>query len=103
MSTGGIGSTCEDHSFNADAGTPKTPAWDWVGVIGTGQSLSVGTSPIMSQPQPQPFHNLKLSLGDVAVPTSDAGVWDAGDDDDSMSMVPLTEPIRAMVSGFPRP
>lgn len=88
--------TCEpDNAINkGDAGAAKTPNWDWVGIIGTGQSLSVGTTPVTSKTQP--YHNLKLSLGDTVVPP-----WDAGGE--SMSMVPLVEPIRPAGSGFPRP
>ena len=47
-------------------GASGDPPWDWNGVVGTGQSLSVGTTPITSTTQP--FHNLKLSLGSVKVP-----------------------------------
>jgi hypothetical protein len=74
--------------------TLTNPRWDWVGIIGTGQSLSVGTEPVKSTTQP--YHNLKLSIGKVVVPP-----WDAVGD--SLSMVPLVEPIRPMTSGFPRP
>jgi hypothetical protein len=70
------------------------PKWDWVGIIGTGQSLSVGTTPVISKTQP--YHNLMLSLGDAGVPP-----WDAGGE--TMSMVPLVEPIRAAGKDFPRP
>lgn len=91
--------TCEADSFTADtgdAGATKAPSWDWVGVIGTGQSLSVGTAPITSRTQP--FHNLKLDLASVVVPP-----WDAGDNDSTMSMVPLIEPIRSPTNGGTRP
>jgi lysophospholipase L1-like esterase len=90
--------TCDsntgDTAESADAGSLKAPTWDWVGIIGTGQSLSVGTTPVTSTQQP--YHNLKLSLGDVTVPP-----WDAGDD--SMSLVPLVEPIRPVTTVYPSP
>ncbi len=46
--------------------------WDWVGIIGTGPSLSVATTPIESTTQP--YDNLMLSLGDATVPS-----WDSTD------------------------
>jgi len=86
--------TCE--SDDSDAGAAKGPKWDWVGVVGTGQSLSVGTTPITSKTQP--YNNLKLSLGSVTVPP-----WDTSNGLDSMSMVPLVEPIRPVASKYPGP
>jgi len=44
-------------------GGSQPSSWDWVGVVGTGQSLSVAIIPITSTKQP--FQNLKLSLGSV--------------------------------------
>ena len=47
-----------------DAGTIKlvvsTSPYDWVGVIGTGQSLSVGCGSTAAINTTQPYHNLKL-------------------------------------------
>ncbi len=89
--------TCDSKTAQAtgsDAGAPWQPNWDWVGVIGTGQSLSVGTGPITSTKQP--YGNLKLSLGGVAVPP-----WDASSP--KFSMVPLVEPIRSLATGYPAP
>jgi hypothetical protein len=92
--------TCEeslsDDAGASDAGATMEPKWDWVGIIGTGQSLSVGTTPVTSKTQP--YNNLKLSLGSVKVPP-----WDTTDKLDTMALVPLTEPIRPEGSGFPRP
>jgi hypothetical protein len=81
--------------------TPKTPApaWDWAGVIGTGQSLSVG---VMGNPETQAattpmFDNLKLSLGTLTVPPiPDPTTAVAGG---QLSMVPLVEPIRTLSTG----
>jgi len=42
-------------------------AWDWTGIIGTGQSLSVGAEAPTASLTKQPFHNLKLSLGAASV------------------------------------
>jgi len=82
-------------SSSESSGLPGVPGpWDWVGVVGTGQSLSVGTTPITSTKQP--YHNLKLSLGSVVVPP-----WDPTNT--AFKMVPLTEPIRALETGYPSP
>jgi hypothetical protein len=79
-------------------GTSAAPAWNWIGVIGTGQSLSVGGhGSVAAQPfgnTTQPFHNLKLSLGSAAVPPFDAT-------SPALSMVALIEPIRPVASGYP--
>jgi len=71
---------------------PKAP-FDWVGVIGTGQSLSVGaTAGKISTTQP--FTNLKLvdNGPDPKYPIDSSGMpqWAA---------VPLVEPIRTSVPG----
>lgn len=61
--------------------------WDWAGVIGTGQSLAVGTEgnpPVTTQ---QPFNNLKLSLEKVMVPPFDPN-------NSLFKMIPLVEPVR---------
>ena len=63
------------------------PRYDWVGVVGTGQSLSVGASgrPVLSTTQP--FHNLKLRDDG---PTPGHPLDETG----AFSLVPLVEPIR---------
>jgi hypothetical protein len=66
---------------------------EWNGVIGTGQSLAVGTTPVTSTTQP--YGNLKLALGGTQVPPWDPNA--AG-----LSLVPLVEPIHPEGSGFPR-
>jgi len=72
----------------------KSP-FDWVGVIGTGQSLSTGCCDPVSLSTTQPFKNLKLAdTGpDPKYPIDGSGtpVWSA---------IPLTEPIRAWVPGY---
>ena len=74
------------------------PAWDWVSIIGTGQSLAVGGHGDLPE-EPfggtrQRFANLKLSLGDARVPPFDAT-------NAALSMVPLVEPLRAIASSYP--
>jgi hypothetical protein len=68
--------------------------WDWTGIVGTGQSLSVGAQGSPINLSAQPFNNLKLSLG--------AGVFPPFDPTStSLSMVPLTEPIRNYATVYP--
>ena len=66
------------------------------GIVGTGQSLSVGAqattfSAAASQPR---FNNLKLALNGTRVPPFTPG---AG----ALSLVPLVEPIRPLATTFP--
>ncbi|HVJ21330.1 MAG TPA: dockerin [Polyangiaceae bacterium] len=71
---------------------PRSPPFDWVGVVGTGQSLSIGaTAGYLSAVQP--YGNLTLldSGPDPKYPLSD------GQPD--WSLVPLIEPVRAKVAG----
>jgi hypothetical protein len=90
----GGGGGPSDASSTIDAATLLPSPWDWAGIVGTGQSLSVGTPPITSTTQP--YHNLKLSLAGVVVPP-----WDPSNA--AFTMVPLVEPIRALATGFPAP
>lgn len=68
--------------------------WDWSGIIGTGQSLSVGVSgePILSRAPA--YENLKLDLGGMVTPPYDA-------EDERLRMVLLTEPIRPLTGADP--
>jgi hypothetical protein len=94
-STVAEGTVTQDAAVADDAAAapPARPLFDWVGVIGTGQSLSVGaTSTAMSTTQP--FHNLKLVDGGPApsYPIDGAGAprW---------ATAPLIEPIRSGLTG----
>ncbi|WP_437668891.1 dockerin [Sorangium sp. So ce131] len=77
-----------------EPGSETRIPWDWAGIIGTGQSLSVGTTPVMSTTQP--FNNLKLSLGNARVPPFDPN-------NAALTMVDLVEPIRPLATGYPAP
>jgi hypothetical protein len=84
---------------DAGTGTP-TSAYDWNGVVGTGQSLSVGepgsarnTPAGVARLTRQPFHNLKLATG--ALP------WPIDSSDPTLTMVPLTEPIGRLAPAYP--
>ncbi len=82
--------------FPAEPDSEVNIPWDWAGVIGTGQSLSVGAqaNPVISQSQP--YNNLKLSLGGLKIPPYDT-------DSSLLEMVPLVEPIRSFATGYPGP
>jgi hypothetical protein len=66
------------------------------GIVGTGQSLSVGAEArVFSAAARQPrFNNLKLALGGAQVPPFNANA-------PSLSLVPLVEPVRALATTFP--
>jgi hypothetical protein len=72
--------------------------WDWVSVIGTGQSLAVGGHGDMPEKpfggQRQRFGNLKLCLGTARVPPLDPTL-------PALSLVPLTEPLRPIATTYP--
>jgi hypothetical protein len=76
-------------------GTP-TVHWDFTGIVGTGQSLSVGAMAENITPKAmiQPGNNLKLSLGTATVPPFNS-------DDPALSLAPLVEPIRPPDPGYP--
>lgn len=67
--------------------------WDWSGIIGTGQSLSVGEKgrPVLSTNQP--YNNLKLSTDDLP--------WPIDSDNVDLKLIPLTEPIGRLSPGYP--
>lgn len=71
-------------------------AWDWNGVVGTGQSLAVGDRSGSFILTSQPFHNLKLALGAARL-----GALPFDPTDPSLSPAPLVEPIRTPATSFP--
>ncbi|HEY5281635.1 MAG TPA: dockerin, partial [Polyangia bacterium] len=94
-------------------GSVAMPSFDWVGVVGSGQSLSVGFTPVnLTTPDP---NNKMLKLGatnfpgDIAdggnpgvpVPGTRDKPWDSTMSD--LTAVALVEPLRAAGSGYPRP
>jgi hypothetical protein len=81
-------------------GTP-TVAWDYSGIVGTGQSLAVGAQAgaITPAATTQPYNNLKLSLGSLTVPPLD----ETASASPELSLVPLVEPIRPIGAGYPSP
>jgi hypothetical protein len=70
--------------------------WDLHGVIGTGQSLSVGAEGKPARATVQPYRNLKLSLGGRVFPATDP-------ESSRLALVPLVEPIRPFAWRYPGP
>lgn len=67
--------------------------WDWVGVVGTGQSLAVGQMGTPAKATTQPYGNLMLHTGNAD--------WPLDPDDPTLSMVPLVEPIGRPSTTYP--
>lgn len=95
-SGGGAGAAAIPVAASSGRGalTPPAPVWDWTGVVGTGQSLSVGEQAALINAGTQPFQNLKLSLGGLTVPPFDPLSAE-------LSLVPLVEMIRPRASTYP--
>jgi hypothetical protein len=74
-----------------EAPTIMPAPFDWVGIVSTGQSLSVGatSTPVVSSAQP--YHNLMLA--DAAPDPKFDGQGDM------LSLAPLTAPIRPVAGG----
>jgi hypothetical protein len=93
VALGGPG--CSSGGDGGDSGPTYNFPWDLVGIVGTGQSLSVGAlgTPILATQQP--YANLKLSFGGATVaPPFDSTLA-------SLELVPLTEPLRATATSYP--
>ncbi|HWO11341.1 MAG TPA: dockerin, partial [Polyangiaceae bacterium] len=93
MGAGGVGGSA------GDATAVRTP-WDWTGIIGTGQSLSVGepdgvrnTPAAAARLTTQPFSNQQLSTGSLP--------WPIDANDPSLRLVPLVEPIGRPSTAYP--
>jgi len=71
---------------------PNLP-WDWSGIIGTGQSLSVGAHGMPLISTNQPYGNLKLSTGHLP--------WPIDPNDTNLALVPLIEPVGRRAPGYP--
>jgi hypothetical protein len=90
-SEGGAGDAGEAGAGGAEP-EPLRPPFDWVGIVGTGQSLSVGaTAGTISLEQPYRNLGLQDSGPDPKYPLSGgAPKW---------SLVPLAEPVRPKSTG----
>ncbi len=71
---------------------PHLP-WDWTGIIGTGQSLSVGARAPKVLSTNQPYGNLKLSTDHLP--------WPVDPDNASLVLVPLVEPVGRLAPTYP--
>jgi hypothetical protein len=91
----GSGGAIPGPDAGREGGVLGKAPFDWVGVIGTGQSLSTGCCDAVPLSTTQPFKNLKLAdTGpDPKYPIDGMGmpVWSA---------IPLTEPIRPWLMGY---
>jgi lysophospholipase L1-like esterase len=67
--------------------------WDWSGIIGTGQSLSVGAQGLPVISTNQPHGNLKLSTDHLP--------WPIDPNDTNLALVPLVEPVGRLAPGYP--
>lgn len=101
-SAGLTGCSRRSATTGSAVGAPSVSAapghghWDWTGIIGTGQSLSVGVQGEHVLLTEQRFGNLKLSLGgaNLTVPPYPPG-------DSRLALVPLVEPIRPQTTAYP--
>jgi len=99
---GSSGSSNHPDSGSPDSGADSGPglnlAWDWTGVIGTGQSLSVGAfgNEVTDTPS---FNNLKIALGALNVSAFDPTTADPASSE--LKMAALSEPIRTGADGYP--
>lgn len=93
----GIANEPEDlPELVAGDGEHPDAAWDWAGIVGTGQSLSVGTRPVNERVNESPYQNLMLDLGDADVPPFDP-------ESDELSIAALEEPLRGLQTSYPSP
>src|SRR5207249_237711 len=82
-----------DAPLDVDAGPP--PPIPWIGIIGTGQSLSVGAAGIPLLSTTQPYGNMKL------LDTGPDPKYDGNGD--VLSLTPLVAPFRPGGNGGPYP
>ena len=107
------GGTSSAGGAAGSTGAVQTPSFDWVGVIGSGQSLSVGFTPVNTAMTMPYYNNLMLQQSATSFPGGGAmnptapvpgttdKPWDTTLSD--LKMIPLVEPMRAESSGYPRP
>jgi hypothetical protein len=83
---------CSSPAAGSKSGAAANLPWDWTGIIGTGQSLSVGArSKAVSTNQP--YGNLKLSTDHLP--------WPVDPDDTNLALVPLVEPVGRLAPTYP--
>src|SRR5215469_18659360 len=77
--------SCSLPNANSKSGAALNLPWVWSGIIGTGQSLSVGARGVPVISTNQPYHNLKLSTDHLQ--------WPITPNDTHLTLTPLVEPI----------
>lgn len=83
---------CSSPDAKSKSGATANVPWNWTGIIGTGQSLSIGArSKAISTNQP--YGNLKLSTDHLP--------WPIDPDNTNLALVPLVEPIGRLAPRFP--
>lgn len=83
---------CSSPGAKSKSGAAPKLTWDWTGIIGTGQSLSIGARSKGISTN-QPYGNLKLSTDHLP--------WPVDPDATNLALVPLTEPIGRLAPAFP--
>lgn len=83
---------CSSSGAESKSGTALHLPWDWTGIIGTGQSLSIGARS-KGVTTNQPYGNLKLSTGHLP--------WPVDPNATDIALVPLIEPIGRLAPRYP--
>ncbi|MEP6655266.1 MAG: hypothetical protein ABJA82_18015 [Myxococcales bacterium] len=89
----GAGGAGAGGAGGAAGGTVVARPWDWSGVVGTGQSLAVGQMGTPVATTTQPYHNLKLTTGNLP--------WPIDPSNAALAISPLVEPIGRLSSAYP--
>jgi len=84
---------CTVPATSTGSEAPINLPWDWTGIIGTGQSLSVGARGLPVISTKQPCGNFKLSTGHLP--------WPVDPNSSNLSLVPLVEPIGRLAPQYP--
>lgn len=84
---------CSSPSAKSSPDSAVNLPWDWSGIIGTGQSLSVGARAPKVLSTNQPYGNLKLSTDHLP--------WPVDPNNPKLKLVPLVEPIGRLAPTYP--
>ncbi len=84
---------CSSVTAHSKSETALNIPWDWSGIIGTGQSLSVGARGVPVLSTNQPYHNLKLSTDHLR--------WPINPGDTNLTLIPLVEPVGRLARWGP--
>jgi len=84
---------CESPAGKSSSTAALNLPWDWTGILGTGQSLSVGARAMPVLSTNQPYGNLKLSTAKLP--------WPVDPNDPQITLVPLVEPVGRLAPTYP--